>query len=89
MSKLNEVTSTTNNQSNQAPSSRAPFLLAHDNSKVKEKVIFIKLYGDNLQESTCGKWLKFSITKMMDFRHRLYPIDNTLFANLSKVKRTT
>ena len=33
MSKLNQVTSTTNNQSNQALSSRAPFILTHDNSK--------------------------------------------------------
>jgi hypothetical protein len=84
MSKLHEVTSTTNNQSNPAPSSSAPFLLAHDNSKVKEKVIFIKLYKDNLQKSICGKWSKFSNTQMKDYRHRLYPIDNTLFANLSK-----
>ena len=48
------------------------------------QVTFIKLYKDNLQKSICGTWSKFSNTQMMDWRHRLYPIDNTLFANLPK-----
>ena len=41
MSKLNKVTSTTNNQSNPALSSKAPFLLAHDNFKVKGTIKFL------------------------------------------------
>jgi hypothetical protein len=47
MSKLNEVTSTTNNQSNLAPSSSAPFLLAHDNSKVKRTIAFLYNNGNS------------------------------------------
>ena len=57
MSKLNQVTSTTNNQSNQALSSKAPFLLtAHDNLQVKrgkylKKAQMIVCYGAGIKHT--------------------------------------
>ena len=59
MSKLNEVTSTTNNQSNQPLSARSPFLLtAHDNLKVKNFLYAGTMY--TLEELTAI----FSLTQL-------------------------
>ena len=58
MSKLNQVTSTTNNQSNQALSSKAPFLLtAHDNSQCMFLYAGVKYTLEQLV-------IIFSITKL-------------------------
>ena len=56
MSKLNQVTSTTNNKSNQALSSKAPFLLTHDNMQVKrgkylKKAQMIVCYGAGIKHT--------------------------------------